>query len=248
MQIDSLPEPIDQLERRLTSLAIEKSALQQGERPRLRASGWPRCDAEIAELRERADQMKSVWQKERQIIAEIRKLKEEIDAAKTEAELAQRKGDFNRAAELRFGRLPELEKRLAAKDAELKAAQKGGSFLREEVTEEDIAAVVSKWTGIPVEKMLEGEQSRLTQMEERLHQRVVGQDEAVGGRGQRRPPGAGRAAGPQPAHRVVHLPGPDRRGQDRAGPGAGRRSCSTTRPTWCASTCPNTWRNTRSRA
>ena len=166
--------------------------------------------------------MKAVWQKERQVIAEIRKVKEEIEATKTEAELAQRKGDFNRAAELRFGRLPELEKRLAAKDAELKAAQKGGSFLREEVTEEDIAAVVSKWTGIPVEKMLEGEQSRLGQMEERLHQRVVGQDEAVERRRQRRPPGARRAAGPQPAHRLVHLPGADRRRQDRAGAGAGR--------------------------
>ncbi len=123
--------------------------------------------------------MKSVWQKERQVIAEIRKVKGEIESTKTEAELAQRKGDFNKAAELRFGRLPELEKRLVAKEAELKAAQKGGSFLREEVTEEDIAAVVSKWTGIPVEKMLEGEQSRLGQMEERLHKRVVGQDEAV---------------------------------------------------------------------
>jgi ATP-dependent Clp protease ATP-binding subunit ClpB len=178
MQIDSLPEPIDQLERRLTSLAIEKSALSRESDP---ASGkrLVEVEAENGELRERADAMKSLWQKERQIISEIRKIKEEIEAARTEAELAQRKGDFNRAAELRFGRLPELEKGLTTKNDELKAAQRGGSFLREEVTEEDIAAVVSKWTGIPVEKMLEGEQARLNQMEERLHQRVVGQDEAV---------------------------------------------------------------------
>ncbi len=178
MQIDSLPEPIDQMERRLTSLAIEKSALSKESDPASRKR-LLQVEAEIGELREQADRMKSLWQKERQIISEIRKIKEEIDSAKTEAELAQRKGDFNRAAELRFGRLPDLEKRLQAKNDELKASQKGGSFLREEVTEEDIAAVVSKWTGIPVEKMLEGEQARLAQMEERLHQRVVGQDEAV---------------------------------------------------------------------
>jgi ATP-dependent Clp protease ATP-binding subunit ClpB len=178
IQIDSLPEPIDLLERKLTSLTIEKSALSKEIDPASRKR-LGEVDAEIAELRERADQMKSVWHKERQIISDIRKVKGEIDTTKTEAELAQRKGDFNKAGELRHGRLPDLEKRLGAKEAELKAAQKGGSFLREEVTEEDIAAVVSKWTGIPVEKMLEGEQSRLGQMEDRLHLRVVGQDEAV---------------------------------------------------------------------
>jgi ATP-dependent Clp protease ATP-binding subunit ClpB len=178
MQIDSLPEPIDQIERRLTSLTIEKSALAKEADPASRKR-LSQVEAEISELRVEADRMKLLWQKERQIIAELRKIKEEMDAARTEAELAQRKGDFNRAAELRFGRLPELEKRLQARNDELKAAQKGGSFLREEVTEEDIAAVVSKWTGIPVEKMLEGEQGRLFQMEERLHQRVVGQEEAV---------------------------------------------------------------------
>ncbi|HXI55712.1 MAG TPA: AAA family ATPase, partial [Polyangia bacterium] len=178
MQIDSLPEPIDQLERRLTSLAIEEQALSkekdEASRKRLTAVA-----AEMAELREQVDVMKSVWQRERQIIAELRKLKEAIDTAKTEAEVAQRRGDLNRAAELRFGRIPELEKQVTAKDTELKAAQKQGSFLREEVTEEDIAAVVSKWTGIPVDKMLEGEQERLIKMEERLHHRVIGQDEAV---------------------------------------------------------------------
>jgi ATP-dependent Clp protease ATP-binding subunit ClpB len=178
MQIDSLPEPIDHLERRLTALAIEKSALSRESDPASRKR-MAEVEAEMGELREQADRMKSLWQKERQVISGIRRAKEEIEAARTEAELAQRKGDFNRAAELRFGRLPELEKQLQAHNEELKTAQKNGSFLREEVTEEDIAAVVSKWTGIPVEKMLEGEQSRLAQMEERLHRRLVGQDEAV---------------------------------------------------------------------
>ena len=123
--------------------------------------------------------MKSVWQRERQLIADLRKLKEDTEAAKTEAELAQRRGELQRAAELRFGRVPELEKAAAAKTAELKEAQTHGSFLREEVTEEDIAAVVSKWTGVPVDKMLEGEQARLLHLEDRLHARVVGQDDAV---------------------------------------------------------------------
>jgi ATP-dependent Clp protease ATP-binding subunit ClpB len=123
--------------------------------------------------------MKSVWQRERQVITDLRQINEAVEGAKVEAELAQRKGDLNRAAELRFGRIPELEKQAAAKNADLKAAQKQGSFLREEVTEADVAEVVSKWTGIPVDKMLAGEQERLLHLEERLHERVVGQDAAV---------------------------------------------------------------------
>jgi ATP-dependent Clp protease ATP-binding subunit ClpB len=179
MQIDSRPDPIDQLERRLTSLAIEEQALGK-EKDEASTKRLAQVAAEIAELRERVDQMKTVWQHEKQVIGELRKLKEEAEAAKTEAELAQRRGDLNRAAELRFGRIPELEKGATAKAAELKELQKHGSFLREEVTEEDVAAVVSKWTGIPVDKMLEGEQAKLLHMEERLHARVIGQDEAVG--------------------------------------------------------------------
>jgi ATP-dependent Clp protease ATP-binding subunit ClpB len=178
MQIDSRPDPIDQIERRLTSLAIEEQALGR-EKDEASAKRLAQVATEIAELRERADQMKSVWQHEKSLISELRKLKEEAEAAKTDAELAQRRGDLNRAAELRFGRVPELEKLMTAKGNELKEAQKHGSFLREEVTEEDVAAVVSKWTGIPVDKMLEGEQERLLQLENRLHARVVGQNEAV---------------------------------------------------------------------
>ena len=178
MQIDSLPEPIDQLERRLMALAIEEQALSK-EKDDASAKRLVAVVQESADLRERVDVMKARWQREKAIIAAIRSTKEETEKARTEAELAQRRGDLNRAAELRFGRTPELEKALEAKNAELKAAQKDGAFLREEVTEEDIAAVVSKWTGIPVDKMLEGEQDRLLAMEERLHRRVIGQDEAV---------------------------------------------------------------------
>jgi ATP-dependent Clp protease ATP-binding subunit ClpB len=178
MQIDSLPEPIDQLERRLTSLAIEEQALSR-EKDEASHKRLGVVVAEIAELKERAAQMKSVWQHEKQLITDLRKLKEDVEGAKTEAELAQRRGELQRAAELRFGRVPELDKAILAKTAELKEAQKQGSFLREEVTEQDIAAVVSKWTGVPVDKMLEGEQERLLRLEDRLHERVVGQDEAA---------------------------------------------------------------------
>jgi ATP-dependent Clp protease ATP-binding subunit ClpB len=178
MELDSLPEPIDQLERSLTSHLMEQSALAKegDETSRNRLAD---VESEIAELRERVDSMKLTWQREKQVIVELQKLKSEIEEAKTQAQLLQRQGDLGRAAEVRFGRLPELEKKLQAKNQELAAAQKNGSFLREEVTEDDIAAVVSKWTGIPVEKMLEGEQAKLTNMEARLHERVVGQDRAV---------------------------------------------------------------------
>ncbi len=178
MQIDSRPDPIDQLERRLTSLAIEEQALGK-EKDEASAKRLAQVAAEIAELRERVNQMKTVWQHEKEVIGALRKLKEEVEAAKTEAELAQRRGDLNRAAELRFGRMPELDKAALAKADELKQLQAHGSFLREEVTEEDVAAVVSKWTGIPVDKMLEGEQTKLLHMETKLHGRVIGQDEAV---------------------------------------------------------------------
>ncbi|HJZ88008.1 MAG TPA: ATP-dependent chaperone ClpB [Polyangia bacterium] len=178
MEIESLPTPIDQVQRKVVALEIEKQALakekDKASRPRLKV-----VEREIAELREQADAMKARWQREKEIIGELNRIKAEIDQAKTEVDLATRRGDLNRAAELRYGRLPELEKQLAARNAALLEAQKGGSFLREEVTEEDIAAIVSKWTGIPVEKMLEGEAGKLAQMEERLHTRVIGQDQAI---------------------------------------------------------------------
>jgi ATP-dependent Clp protease ATP-binding subunit ClpB len=179
MQIDSRPDPIDQLERRLTSLAIEEQALGK-EKDEASAKRLAQVAAEIAELRERGgpdeDRLAAREAGDRRAAqAEGRS-----GGRQDRGELAQRRGDLNRAAELRFGRSPELEKDAAAKAAELKELQKHGSFLREEVTEEDVAAVVSKWTGIPVDKMLEGEQAKLLHMEERLHARVIGQDEAVG--------------------------------------------------------------------
>ncbi|MDX2021452.1 MAG: ATP-dependent chaperone ClpB [Deltaproteobacteria bacterium] len=178
MQIDSLPEPIDQAERRLTALAIEQSALSK-EKDDASIKRSAAVESEIADLKEKAAAMKGRWQREKDLIVQLQKGKEELEAARTNSELAQRQGDLNRAAELRFGKIPELERRLAALGEEIKVAQKGGGFLREEVTEEDVAAVVSKWTGVPVDKMLEGEQQRLVQMEARLQERVIGQERAV---------------------------------------------------------------------
>ncbi|HUJ63485.1 MAG TPA: ATP-dependent chaperone ClpB [Kofleriaceae bacterium] len=178
MEIESVPTPIDNLERRVTTLEVERAALQR-ENDRASRKRLPEVEREIAELREQASAMKAQWKAERELIASLRKKKEALDHMKTEAEKLQRQGDFARASELRFGSIPQLERELAADSAKADELRKRGSFLREEVTEDDIAAVVAKWTGIPVEKMLEGELARLNALEDRLRLRVVGQDDAV---------------------------------------------------------------------
>jgi ATP-dependent Clp protease ATP-binding subunit ClpB len=178
MEIESMPAPIDTLERRIISLQIEQQALGR-EKDAASKARLQEVDREIAELREQASAMKARWQQEREQILKLRTLAEEIDKAKTESELAQRRGDLNRAAELRYGKLPELEQKVAAVNKHLAELQKNGSFLREEVTEEDIASIIAKWTGIPVQKMLEGEMERLVHMEERLGRRVIGQRQAI---------------------------------------------------------------------
>ncbi len=178
MEIDSMPAPIDKLERRIVSLQIEQQAMSK-ERDEASQARLKEVEREIAELREEISEKKARWQSERDVITGLRDLAAEIDKTKTESELAQRRGDLNRAAELRYGKLPELEKKLGEQNKKLTDLQKAGSYLREEVTEEDIATIVSKWTGIPVEKMLEGEVERLTQMEGRLGARVIGQKPAI---------------------------------------------------------------------
>jgi ATP-dependent Clp protease ATP-binding subunit ClpB len=179
MEIDSLPEPIDTLQRKIIALEIENQALEKENDPASQKRKGE-VQREIGDLKEQASGMKAQWQREKELIGKLRAAKESIDKAKTEAELAQRRGDLNRAAELRYGILPQLEKQLADANQALETAKRGGAtFLREEVTEEDVAAIVAKWTGIPVEKMLEGETERLNKMEERLHGRVVGQEQAI---------------------------------------------------------------------
>jgi ATP-dependent Clp protease ATP-binding subunit ClpB len=179
LEIDSLPTEIDELERAVVRLEIEKRALAKerdaGSRERL-----GEIEGELAELTEKIDGMKASWQREKELIGEIRKAKEAIEATKEAGERAQRDGDLERAAQLRYGELTRLNHELEQATGALKAHQKAhGSLLDEEVTEEAIAEVVARWTGIPVAKLLEGEKAKLLQMEDRLRARVVGQDEAI---------------------------------------------------------------------
>ncbi|HMM36877.1 MAG TPA: AAA family ATPase, partial [Thermoanaerobaculia bacterium] len=178
MEIDSLPTAIDEVERKVLQAEIEKKALEKDDsrsaRERLEA-----LEKALAELREKSLSMKAVWKNEKDAIGRIRDLKKKIEDAKADAERAERQGDLSRAAELRYGVLNQLDRDLAAATEKLEDLQKDGGFLREKVEEEDVAAVVSRWTGIPVSKMVEGETQKLLAMEERLRLRVVGQDEAV---------------------------------------------------------------------
>ena len=178
MEIESIPTPIDNLNRKLTTLEVERAALK-AEKDRRSVQRLPEVEREIAELREEISTMKTQWQREREVIESLRANQAAVEEAKAEAERAQRSGDFAKASELRFGRIPEYERKAEKDAAALVEVQKDGGFLREEVTEDDIAGVVARWTGIPVEKMLEGELERLENMEARLRGRVVGQDGAL---------------------------------------------------------------------
>jgi len=175
IEIDSLPTEIDEVQRRIMQLEIELTSLRKetDEASLQRKQGLER---ELSELRERADGMKAQWQREKEAIAQVRAKKARLEEARAEAERAERAADLQRAAELRYGEIPQLEKELA----ELEESQRGkATFLKEEVDADDVAEVVSRWTGIPVSRLLEGEVEKLIHMEERLHERVVGQDEAV---------------------------------------------------------------------
>ncbi len=178
IEIDSMPTEIDEVERRMKQLEIERQALKKETDP-ASVDRREAIEAELAELREKADAMKAHWQAEKEAIQEIRGLKEEIEQTRAEAERAERETDLERAAELRYGRIPELERELATNNERLEDLQREQRMLKEEVDDEDIAEVVGKWTGIPVSRLLESEVAKLVHMEERLHQRVIGQEEAV---------------------------------------------------------------------
>jgi len=177
IQIDSLPTDIDQLERRATQLEIEKQALKKEDDPNSR-DRLSLIDKELAEIREKANTLKANWKKEKDAIAKTRTLKEKIEQLKLDEQTAVRKGDYNRASEIQYGEVPRLQAELS-KLTDAGGGARATRMLKEEVDEEDIARIVSKWTGIPVSKMLEGEVKKLVTMEERLRQRVVGQDEAL---------------------------------------------------------------------
>jgi ATP-dependent Clp protease ATP-binding subunit ClpB len=177
MEIDSMPVELDEIERKLRQLEIEKQAvMKDGTESKERLE---KIVKEMAELQEKRDELRAQWMREKEIIALMRGYKEQIEKTKMESERAEREGNLTKAAELRYGKLIELQRSLEEENKRLIEAQKRRKMLKEEVDEEDIAEVVSKWTGIPVSRMLEGEVQKLIHMDERLRQRVVGQDEAI---------------------------------------------------------------------
>jgi ATP-dependent Clp protease ATP-binding subunit ClpB len=180
IEIDSLPTEIDEVDRRVMQLEIELTSLSK-ETDEASAERRSAIERELAELRERSAGMKAQWQNEKQAIQGVGDLKARLEEARTEAERAERDADLQRAAELRYGEIPELEKQLAELEASEHEREAGATpvFLKEEVDADDVAEVVARWTGIPVSRLLEGETEKLIHMEDRLHERVVGQDEAI---------------------------------------------------------------------
>ena len=175
MERDSVPEELDEITRRLAQLEIEREAIKrEGDEPKIK-----QLDKEIAELREQETQFRAKWEGERQLVNKIQQDKQEMESLKYEAERAEREGDYGRVAEIRYSKLKALEDDIKRIQAQLANTQGGNSLVREEVTADDIAEVVSRWTGIPVTKMLKSEREKLLNLESELHKRVIGQDEAI---------------------------------------------------------------------
>src|SRR5215510_7894772 len=178
IEIDSMPQEIDEVERRIMQLEIERTALQK-EKDRAAVERREENERELAELRERSAAMKAQWQQEKEMLGGVGKIKQEIEQARIEAEQASRRGDLTKAAEITYGLIPQLERKLKERENKLASAEGRPKYLKEEVTAEDIAEVVARWTGIPVTRMLESERERLTKLDKELAKRVVGQQEAV---------------------------------------------------------------------
>ncbi|HEX5608272.1 MAG TPA: ATP-dependent chaperone ClpB, partial [Candidatus Binatia bacterium] len=178
IEIDSMPIEIDEVERKILQLEIERQALKR-EEDKASRDRLAQLEREIENLRETSSALKAHWQNEKKSIQQIRSLKEKIESTKVEEQQAERRGDLNRAAELRYGTLTQLQKQLEEANQKLAELQKNQKMLKEEVDAEDVAEVVAKWTGIPISKMLEGELQKLLKMEDRLKLRVIGQDSAI---------------------------------------------------------------------
>ena len=175
MERDSVPEELDEITRRLAQLEIEREAIKrEGDEPKI-----AKLDKEIAELKEQETQFRAKWEGERQLINKIQQDKQEMEQLRLEAERAEREGDYGRVAEIRYSKLKALEDDIKQIQAQLASAQGGNSLVREEVTADDIAEVVSRWTGIPVTRMMQSEREKLLHLEEELHKRVIGQNEAI---------------------------------------------------------------------
>ena len=177
-EIDSMPAELDEVQRRIMQLEIEREALRK-EKDKASRERLEKLEKELADLKEEKNQLSLHWQQEKDAIQASRQLKEELEQVRNQIEQAQRGGEYARASELQYGKLPELERRIKEQEVRLAELQRSKRMLKEEVDEEDIADVVSRWTGVPVSRLMEGEVQKLLKMEERLHQRVVGQDEAI---------------------------------------------------------------------
>ena len=178
IEIDSMPAEIDDIQRKMTQLEIEKEALKK-EKDQASKDRLIKIEKELSELKALMEEMSTHWKKEKEAISKIRDIKEKLESTKSEAQIAERQGDLSRAAELKYGTLTELEKNLEEENRKLADLQSGQRMLKEEVDSEDIAEVVAKWTGIPVSKLMEGEKEKLLHMEEKLQERVVGQQKAI---------------------------------------------------------------------
>jgi ATP-dependent Clp protease ATP-binding subunit ClpB len=179
IEIDSMPQEIDEVERRITQLEIERQALQK-EKDKASRERLQNLERELAELKEKSSAMKAQWQQEKDVLGSVAKIKQQTDQARLEAEQATRRGDLQKAAEISYGQIPQLEKQLKEAEQKLASRQEGGArFLKEEVGAEDVAEIVARWTGIPVSRMMEAERERLTRLEQVLATRVIGQEEAV---------------------------------------------------------------------
>jgi ATP-dependent Clp protease ATP-binding subunit ClpB len=179
IEIDSMPQEIDEVERRITQLEIERQALQK-EKDKASVERRDALERELAELREKSNAMKTQWQNEKETLGSVGKIKQQMEEARIQAEQATRSGDLGRAAEITYGTIPQLEEKLRETERQLASKQAGGrQFLKEEVAADDVAEIVARWTGIPVSRMMEGERERLTRLESLLAERVVGQGEAV---------------------------------------------------------------------
>jgi ATP-dependent Clp protease ATP-binding subunit ClpB len=179
MEIDSMPAELDEVHRRIMQLEIEREALRK-EKDKASRERLEKLEKELADLKEQRDALTARWQQEKEAIQAVRQIREELEQVRLEMQRAQQAGDYAKASELQYGKIPELERKIKEQEARLTELQKGHRMLKEEVDEEDIAEVVSRWTGIPVSRLMEGEIQKLLKMEDRLHQRVVGQDEAIG--------------------------------------------------------------------
>ena len=218
IELDSMPTEVDVVEREIMQHEMERQALKK-EKDAASKERLKKLEKELAELKEKSSALKAEWQKEKSVIDDQRKLKEQLDQARTELERAQRRGELAAASELQYGRIPDLEKQL--REVEEKIKEGGNRLLREEVTEEDIAQVVSSWTHIPVSRLQEGERQKLVRLEEHLHERVIGQECRRQISFERDSPGPGRLARREPSNRVLHFSRPDRGRENGAIAGAG---------------------------